>query len=93
MKSIQWVLDKLEYERKKKKRQPPRNFQNKRISVDDNVILCPTCKRFHETLWQEGLKKVIYYTSLPTIGKARKVCYQCRKKKKKTSRNIRVGNK
>ena len=93
MKSIQWVLDKLEYERKKKKRRPTRNLQKKRLSVDQNVMLCPTCKRFHESLWQEGLKKVVYYTALPTIGKTRKVCYQCRKKKNKTTRNIRVGKK
>ena len=83
-KGISWVIDLL-VEEHAKKRRSVKGGSFKRVPVDEVILVCPSCEIAWENVWSDGIRRTIHYKNFPTLGKERKVCLKCRKKKKNTS--------
>lgn len=79
-KGINWVVDLLTEEHQKKRRSKNKG-SFKRVPVDEVVLVCPSCDHAWENVWTDGIRRTIHYKNFPTIGKTRKECTRCRKKK------------
>lgn len=81
-KGISWVIDLLTEEHLKKRRSKKDKGSFKRVPVDEVVYVCKSCRQAWENVWSDGVRRTIHYKNFPTIGKNRKECTRCRKKKR-----------
>ncbi len=79
-KGINWVIELL-VEEHQKKRRTIKGGSFKRVPVDEVIFICPCCDNAWENVWSDGIRRTIHYKHFPTLGKERRECLKCRKKK------------
>ena len=70
---IDWVLELLDEERKKKRRTKG-VLSPKKIPTDKAIKFCPNCHLCWEIVWYDGIKKINHYNDFPKLGKEEESC-------------------